>query len=668
MTKTTRDSRLGDLLGGITSFRPSLSRSTALEISILGMVLVLAVIFRIIKVRWGPYMDAFDPLFQYRVTEYVVENGYSAWFNWHDTLSWYPWGRNVARSSFPGVPFSGAFVYQVTRALGFNYSVHDVCLYFPVLMAVLTCVVMYFLGKDLGGGTVGLVSAFFMAISEAFIARTAFGFYDTENIGLFGMVATSLFFLRSIDEERPARHKAVYAVAAGLSLGYLFASWGAARYAVGLLALYVLVSLVTRMYRRQHLVSYAITMGVGYAIAIQVPRLGLRYLSSMENAAVILLILLLAVYEVARQRLEERQTLLLIGGLIVALVVGVLALEFMGLITPISGKFLRVIIPGGSTDNPLSESVAEHKRSVWEGFFGSFGLTFPLAMLGAYFAIDRSDGRRIFGALFFVTAVYFTGSMTRLSLILSIPTSLMAAYGLNGLLTSFFGVWNQREEVRGRRRRRTWFGMSRELALVFVFILFVGLIPTIFGTADAALRPTSLSSSGVPALFGDRYPRDWMQALSWMRSNLPDDAVVVSWWDYGYWIEAMAGKTTLADGATTNRSQIGYIGRIMTLNHNESVPMLEAYNATHIVVFNTYNPGNPEQQWPFGDNAKWSWMVQIGGLNVSDYIDSTGSFTDKFKESVLFKLMYLQPDPEFKPVFVSEYAFVMVYELDYDAT
>ena len=667
MTRTTKQGRLSGILGGVTSFRPRLSRKTALEASLLGMILVLAIIFRVMRVRWGPYMDAFDPLFQFRVTEYVVENGYSAWFNWHDTLSWWPWGRDIARSSFPGVPFSGAFVYQVLQTLGVNVSVHDVCLYFPVLMGAITCVVIYFLGKDLGGGYVGLISAFFMAVSEAFLARTSLGFYDTENIGLFGITATTLLFLRSIDKERPFRHKVAYAAAAGLTLGYIFASWGAARYAVGLLALFILVSLVARSYDRQHLISYGVTMGIGFFIATLVPRLGFRYLSSMENAAVILLFILLVVYELARERLEERQTVLLIGGLIVALVIGVFALEYLGLIKPISGKFLRVIMPGAGLTNPLSESVAEHKRSAWSSFFGSFGLTFPLAVLGAYFAIDRSDGRRIFCALFFATAVYFTGSMTRLSLILSIPTSLMAAYGLKELLTPFVQISRQREETRGRRRRKTWFGMSRELGIIFVVLIFIGILPTIWGTADASLRPTSLASSGVPALFGDRYPQDWMQALSWMKDNLPDDAVVVSWWDYGYWIEAIAEKTTLADGATGNSSQIGYIGRIMMLNQSESVPMLEAYDATHIVVFNTFNPGDPEQQWPFGDNVKWSWMVQIGGLNISDYVDETGSPTDRYTESTLYKLMYLQPDPAFKFAFLSEYRYVMVYEIDYEA-
>ena len=667
MTRTTKQGRLSGILGGVSSLRPRLSRKTALEISILGMVLVLAIIFRVMRVRWGPYMDAFDPLFQLRVTEYIVENGYSSFFTWHDTLSWWPWGRDIARSTFPGVPFSGAFVYQVLKTFGFNFTVHDVALYFPVLMGTVTCISIYFLGKDLGGSSVGLISAFFMAVSEAFIARTSLGFYDTENIGIFGMTTVALLFLRSVDKERPVSQKVAYAVAAGLAMGYIFASWGAARYAVGLLALYIIVSLVTRSYSRQHLVSYATTMGVGYLIATMVPRLGLRYLSSMENATVILLVVLLAVYEIARERLEERQTALLIGGLIVALVVGVFALEALGLIKPISGKFLRVIMPGSGLTNPLSESVAEHKRSVWNNFFETFGLTFPLAVLGTYFAIDKSNDRRLFCALFFVTALYFTGSMTRLSLILSIPISLMAAYGLKELLVPFASVSRRKDETRGRRRKRVWSGVSRELGLIFVVFIFLGILPTIWGTADASLRPTSLAASGVPALFGDAYPPDWMQALSWMKDNLPDDAVVVSWWDYGYWIEAMAGKTTMADGATTNRTQIGYIGRIMMLNHSDSVPMLEAYDATHIVVFNTFNPGDPQQQWPFGDNVKWSWMVQIGGLNISDYVDETGGLTDKYTESVLYKLMYLQPDPEFIPVFVSQYMFVMVYEIDYDA-
>jgi dolichyl-diphosphooligosaccharide--protein glycosyltransferase len=669
MTKTTDKGRFGALTGTLGSLTPRITRRTALELAVLGLVVVLAVLFRAMRVRWGAYMDAFDPLFQLRVTEYVVENGFASWFSWYDTMSWYPWGRNIATSSYPGVPFTGAFVYFLARAIGLDVTVFQVCLYFPVLMGAITCIVAYFLGRDLGGSTTGLLAAFFMAISEAFIGRTSLGFYDTENIGIFGMTVISLFFLRSLDSDRSFKERLVYGVVTGLSLGYTFASWGATRYLVGLLILFVLTVLVSERFERRHLISYALTLGVGFGIAIFVPRLGTRYLMSFENIAAILLGLLLVVYQVVRQKLEERQTLMLIGGLVIALVLGVFVLEAVGVANPISGKFLRVLFPGGkSSENPLSESVAEHKRSVWSSFFGTFGLAFPLAVLGAYFAVHNLDDRRLYSAIFFVTAVYFTGSMTRLSLILSIPVSLMAAYGLTELLTPFVAL-SRRKAVTGRRRRRVvWQGVSRELSVVFTLFILVAALPTVWSTARGSNRPTSMASSGVPALFGDRYPQDWLQALNWMKDNLADDAVVVSWWDYGYWIEAVGEQTTLADGATTNRSQIGYIGRIMMLNQSESLPMLEAYDATHIVVFNTFNPNNPENQWPFGDNVKWSWMVQIGGLELSDYVDMTnGETTARFEESTLNRLMSGMPDPGYELAFASDFWFVLVYELNYDA-
>ena len=63
------------------------------------------------------YFTAFDPLFQYRATQYVVENGFASWWTWHDTLSWYPMGRDIADTAYPGIPFSAAFLYIVQKTL-----------------------------------------------------------------------------------------------------------------------------------------------------------------------------------------------------------------------------------------------------------------------------------------------------------------------------------------------------------------------------------------------------------------------------------------------------------------------------------------------------------------------------------------------------------------------
>jgi len=566
--------------------------STVLEASVLALVVILSALFRVLPLRWGAYFTAYDPLFQYRVTEYVVDNGYAAWFSWHDALSWYPWGRDIAHSSFPGLPFSAAFVWHVLHGLGINVSVYDVCLYFPLLMAALTCIAAYFLGRDLGGGAVGLFAAFFMSISPAFIGRTSLGFFDTENIGIFGMVTTSLFFLRSIGEGEPLKKRLIYAVAAGLSLAYLYASWGASRYVTGLLALFIFASVLTGLFDRRYLLSYALTMGVGYLFAVLVPKLGPRFLMSMENIAALGLILFLLLYEAIRSRVKAERLMLTMGVVLALLVGGVFVLESVGLISPITGKFLSVLDPSKRSMSPLMESVAEHKRAAWAGFFSDFGLTLGLALFGSYFALRKVEARRLFGLIFFLSSIYFAGSMVRLSLILSIPVNVMAAYGLRELLTPFVSITSRRDERRPRRRR-AMFGVSREMGGVFAIFILVATLPTVWSAASSSYRPTSLASSGVSVTLGGRYPQDWLQALAWMRDNLPDDAVVVSWWDYGYWIEAMANKTTLADGATTNSTQIAQIAKVMMYNQSESLPILERYGATHILVFNTFDPRIP---------------------------------------------------------------------------
>jgi dolichyl-diphosphooligosaccharide--protein glycosyltransferase len=43
---------------------------------------------------------------------------------------------------------------------------------------------------------------------------------------------------------------------------------------------------------------------------------------------------------------------------------------------------------------------------------------------------------------------------------------------------------------------------------------------------------------------------DWTEAMQWLKENTPEDAVIASWWDYGYWISTLSERKTLADNAT----------------------------------------------------------------------------------------------------------------------
>ena len=648
--------------------RVRLSRIRALEVGILFIVMIVAALIRVQPLQYGAYFTAYDPNFQYRATKYVAENGFASWWTWHDAMSWYPMGRNMATSAYPGIPFSGAFVYMVANAVGLGVSVYTVGLYFPVLMACLTCIISYYLGKELSGRAAGLFAALFMAINPAFIARSTLGFYDTENIGIFAMVALSLFFLRSLDEARTLEHRAVYGVLSGLSLGYLYASWGAARYMTGLLALYMLVMLYTERFNFRHLVSYCLTIGAGYLIVAFVPRLGVNSLMTLDHLAAFGLVPIMLVYQFVRDRINVKTVANLAGGLILLGVLGLFLLPAVGINIPLTYKFMKVLNPFTSTDNALYLSVAENKVIAWASLFNDFGTITILAVVGTYFSVKGQSDKNIYASLFFLTALYFAGVMARLSQVLAAPACVMGAYGLVEIARPFIGASiQQEEESRGRRKRRTVFGVNRALGAAFIVMVTLSLTPNIWGGITSADSPASVGSSAVPYMFDGAYPQDWPLALEWMKNNVGDDEVICSWWDYGYWIAAMAGKTTMADGATQSEQQIRNIANIMIRPQNESIQMLRRYGADYIVVFFTFNPNDPTQEWSVGDNGKWPQMVLIGGFNLTDYYyPNYGVAKPLFYETTIAGLMYHDADPEyFTQAYASPNGYVLIYRIHY---
>lgn len=646
-----------------------ISRLQAIEIAVVAILVVVAALIRILPLQYGAYLTAFDPLFQYRATEYVVENGYAAWWTWHDDLSWYPMGRNIAASAYPGIPFTAAFLYGIAKIFISNLTVLDVALYFPVFMAVLTIITIYFLGKEVAGGSAGVFAALFMAISPAYIRRSTLGFFDTENIGIFAIVLTSLFFLRANDDRHNIEKKVIYAILSGLSLGLIYASWGAAKYMTGLLMLYMLLIVASEKYSTKYLISYSFTIGLGFLIVLLTPRLGPNSLMGMDSLAAFGLVAVLLGYEFVKDKIDVSVVSVGATGLVVLAVMLVYILPAVGVTLPLGNKFLQILNPFTSTSSFLYESIAENHVTAWTSLFNDYGLVLALGVFGSYYAVKELDEKNLYMLVFFTTGLYFAGVMSRLTQILAAPACLMGAYGIVKAVQPFLKPQASQSSSRRARRKSVISGVSKRLVLFFMAFMLLALIPNLTSAIRAADSPTQLASSSISVKINGEYPKDWPQALDWMKENVGDDEVICSWWDYGYWIEAMAGKTTMADGATQTTRQISTIGKIMMSQPEESLAMLERYGADYIVVFFTHAPGNVQNAWPFGDNVKWQWMVQIGELDLNDYVNYTaGVYNQGYMDSTLVSLMYQFPTEGFKPAFQSENGYVLIYKLEYPET
>ena len=110
--------KISGAFGRLGGLRVKVSHAAILEFSLLMLILVIAFTVRLLPMRWGYFISEFDPYYQYRLTKDMVENGFFHWTTWQDQMSWWPWGRNVAVTSFPGLAMAAASLYTIFNALG----------------------------------------------------------------------------------------------------------------------------------------------------------------------------------------------------------------------------------------------------------------------------------------------------------------------------------------------------------------------------------------------------------------------------------------------------------------------------------------------------------------------------------------------------------------------
>ncbi|MHA2117472.1 MAG: STT3 domain-containing protein [Candidatus Thorarchaeota archaeon] len=646
--------------------KAKISRGSVILVIALTIIFFAALILRLYPLlNSQPVLRAFDPWFQLKVTEYVVDNGYGAFFTWFDETTWVPFGRDITTTSYVGVPFTSAFFYFILNGFGISVDVLTVSLVMPAFLGALTAIAAFFLGRELMNNTVGLLSALLLAFLPAFIQRTVAGFYDNECVGVLAIVVSTFFYTRSLK-----RGSLPSAVGAGLALGYLLISWGGGDFLLGLFALYAFVMLISGRYNKRLLNSYLITVALGIFIGGLIPRNGFANLTTFSTLAPIGIGVLLAGYEIWLRIESYREAT-------ATFLAPHMKPILLGLITPIAGiaaylgyagtvelgispftsnpvvtlgtKFLTVINPFVRLDQRIFASVAEHLPSPWGSFYHTLNLLIFFFPLGLYFLFKRGRDEDWLIFLFGVTSVYFAGSMIRLSLILAPAVAVLSAVAVNGMLSPFSKVVTQKS-VFERRRFRMSSSLTSEHAIVaFAFVglllslnLYLGVnyVNVYVGTPEFA--QDSLSE-------GARFT-DWQTGMTYVRDVLPDDAIVASWWDYGYWINGAGEAETIVDNATWNRTQIALMGyALMSLNLTESLKTFKQWNTTHVLVYFGHRT-----TWAGGDDGKWPWMVRIaedrfGSELIDDawYLGDDPTTTtveeeymlDTFFESTLYKLM-----------------------------
>ncbi len=627
------------------------------------MIIALAILVRVSAAVRGVFLiKEFDPWMQYTNTLFLIDNGLFEYFRWIDYKQWYPEGfaRYLLR---PGLIFSAAFVYLVLTTLGFDVTLMEVCFYFGPFMGGLTVLVMYYLGKEVGDERSGLLAAFFLAFNPGHMQRTTAGFFDNETVGVLFALAMLLFFIKCTKTG-----KFTHGILAGVFLGLLGLSWGALTFGYLIFPLIVGVLIVINRYSTKTFIAYFTTIGIGLLIYMIAPHFVYKYqMKEMGFAIPFIFAIFLIIYHlffIQKERNPKIYEMLVnvmkYSAIPIAIAVIVILWKYPEVIPfDLSSRLTSILNPTMREKINLVASVGEHMPSSWSVFYYNVLFSLLLIIPGMYFAIKRTREDDIIMIIYVLLLYYFTGSMVRIILLFATASALIGGYGLGNILKHLGNLMKEPtlfQKKMQKQRGRESIGKGEALSVYFLvgILLFV----QVNHSATSAINQMSYSE-----LIAGGILRDWEETLVWMQNNLPGTAVVVSWWDYGYWTTLIGNQTSVNDNGTWNSTRIGITGMgMMATDEITSAKIFRHLHADYVLVYFGFL-----LQGLGGDEGKWPWMLRICNdhteeyknmslpkdfwfgdnnqvntvFDEDEYINSTsGRYRDKWFQSTLVKLMF----------------------------
>ena len=617
--------------------------SSSITLSILILVSILSFIIRIFSIiRFEIIIHEYDPWFNYRVTEYLTENGPYALWDWFDPESWYPLGRIIGGTLYPGIMFTSFTIYKLLNKLLFPIDITTICVFVPPIFASFTSIASFFLGKEVTGRKeCGLLCSLFISIVPGYISRSIAGGYDNEAVAITAMIITFYFFVKSINTG-----SIFYSVLTSIVYFYMVSSWGGYVFIINLIPLYILFLIVIGRNDIKVYTSYSIFYILGNALAMQIPFVGnLVYKSSEHYLSHGVFAILNCVSfidflkkNIKTEEMVERLFSLFIFIIVVFCCVGFIFFTFKGYIH-FGERIMSLLDPTyASKFIPIVASVAEHNPTSWTDFYFDLHFLLLFAPLGIIYCFTDPTNSKLFIVIFSLCSIYFSSVMIRLLLLSSPALCLLSGIGISELLHFL---------IQNNKSKKGLFSLI-ELIIISLLISYLILQFIIHSTYAAA---ESYSDNEIieiiPNRDGSKSIRDELrEAYYWLRMNTPSNSKIISWWDYGYQISGMSHRAVIVDNNTWNTSHIATVGAILAYNEYDSFKICKNLDANYVLILFGGVNGNDDD-----DINKFLWIVRITQgyypkVIEKNYVSEEYGYTidenapQQFLDSMIYKFSY----------------------------
>jgi len=540
--------------------------------------------------------------------------------------------------------FMGGIIWLVSLGHAGQHTVDVISVYIPPVLAVLTMLVVFFIGVLLGSRWLGLLSAGLLAIMPGeFLNRSLLGYTDhhvaevmfSTGILLFVFLAVRVGYGKSLEEQVKAGWQGIgkmvlYSILAGIFLGLYMLTWAGALMFALILFLFIIVQAIIDHLKGRS-VGYLSILGFclfGAAMALYLPwvRTSMTLLSLAAGLLVSILLPVVSGWMRSRKMKPIIYPLVIAGLAILGAIV--LALISPSMLQTMVGSLANIFIwPVGTTVMEMQPLLIQQGNFTFAVAIGNYMLAFFLSLLCMavlfYQVIKEGQPDKTLLLIWSVIILLSALSMRRFAYYFAVNVALLTGYlcwmPLSALLrkkdVSIVAAVPMKVIAKSKKRAAKLARQARPakqasmrgniaVALLLVAIVLLVYYPNI-GPMPDGQRP-SVDLAARP-LFAPS--NAWCEAMDWLRTETPEpfgkaDTYyglyrpvsqqggfiypsgaygILAWWDYGYWI-ARIGQRPPATNPGTGHIDTAYF--FTAQDGPSAARVINTYGTRYVIVDN----------------------------------------------------------------------------------
>tara|TARA_B100000029_G_scaffold489823_1_gene548001 strand:+ start:493 stop:2847 length:2355 start_codon:yes stop_codon:yes gene_type:complete len=575
-----------------------------LIIGVLILSFSISMIIRSGPLAYGFELFEFDTFFNLRATEYVLDNGVDSYLHWIDEKSWHPFGRNVSETSQVSLHLATAYFYQI---FGFSTPLYDFAVLFPMIIGSLTAIVVFAFVRVLGGTTAGLLAALIFSVSVPIFTRGLAGWLKSEPLGLFLGILAMYLFVSGIKFNK-GKISFIKLILAGLFLSLGLSAWGGILFFVLGVAIFNFALPFVKN-EKSFLLWATPTFAISLTLFSLLFERTTSFVIGYAGVAIMLPTIFVIITEFIKKVSNEKNRIRNSALCLISICVAGITIFITQIVSLPSFRYQNAVNPFLITQDALTDSVAEHQTTTMDLSFTLLSFFIVLSVIGIWFLFSRKTielklDMRAYALIVGLIAIYVSSAFVRLELFASIGVIILGSIGLSILISK---MYQQNDK--------------RILKLIFSgIIIALFIIPVSLPEGRAWIdwsdfSPTILSGGSI---YTDLSTNDWHESMMWLKQNTPEDAIIASWWDYGYWITTLGERTTLIDNSTLIDWQITKMAYSLITTPDNSWNILNSHYSEDISEY-------------LGDER----IIALGGRSMEDHhlnVQSHEMFKKEFNQ------------------------------------